>query len=155
MIALISHSGSSFPCLTLLLRKRAAHRITSDKLTLLTAQGPVQAARLVSEAVLGSILGGASDCPGGLAVQTIRGYHFESGGRYRSRKMVITLDPELEAALNQLACRAGRCRRSARRQRGMERFLAPASLEPRDEWERGSLCGPHATSVAYPFPMPP
>ena len=53
--------------------------------------------------------------------------------------MVITLDPELEIALNELA-----------RQRGVapevlainvlrERLLATAALQPRDEWERGLL----------------
>jgi hypothetical protein len=64
--------------------------------------------------------------------------------------MVITLDRELELALNELA-----------RQRGVapevlainvlrERLLATAALQPRDEWERGLLAVARDCGVSLP-----
>jgi predicted transcriptional regulator len=64
--------------------------------------------------------------------------------------MVITLDPELEIALSELA-----------RQRGVapevlainvlrERLLATAALQPRDEWERGLLAAARDCGVSLP-----
>jgi hypothetical protein len=64
--------------------------------------------------------------------------------------MVITLDAELEIALNELA-----------RQRGVapevlaisvlrERLLATAALQPRDEWERGLLAVARDCGVSLP-----
>jgi len=51
--------------------------------------------------------------------------------------MVITLDPELEAALNESARRQGIPSELLIVKILRERFLTPALLEPRDEWERG------------------
>jgi hypothetical protein len=51
--------------------------------------------------------------------------------------MVITLDPELEAALNESARRQGIAPEVLALKTLRERFLTPALLEPRDEWERG------------------
>jgi hypothetical protein len=53
--------------------------------------------------------------------------------------MVITLEPELEAALNEVA----RCKGVAPEVLALnvlrERILSMAELLPRDEWERGLL----------------
>lgn len=51
--------------------------------------------------------------------------------------MVITLDPELEAALNESARRQGIAPEVLALNILRERFLTPVLLEPRDEWERG------------------
>lgn len=51
--------------------------------------------------------------------------------------MVITLDPELEAALDESARRLGIAPEVLVLNTLRERFLAQALLEPRDEWERG------------------
>jgi hypothetical protein len=51
--------------------------------------------------------------------------------------MVITVDPDLEAALNDRARREGVAPEVLALQALRERFLAPALTEPRDEWERG------------------
>ena len=54
--------------------------------------------------------------------------------------MVITLGPELEAALNEAARRQGAAPDALALDVLRERFLATAAvLEPRDEWERGLL----------------
>jgi hypothetical protein len=67
--------------------------------------------------------------------------------------MVLTLGPELEAALNELARRQGIAPEVLALNALRERFLVPASpIQPRDEWERRLLgaatdCGvslPHA-----------
>ena len=51
--------------------------------------------------------------------------------------MVITLDPELEAALNERARRQGVPPEALALQALRERFLAPASqARPGDDWER-------------------
>jgi hypothetical protein len=61
--------------------------------------------------------------------------------------MVITLDRDLEAALNDLARRQGVAPEALAVDALRARFLAPAArIEPRDEWERGlvvaaSNCG--------------
>ena len=52
--------------------------------------------------------------------------------------MVITLGPDLEVALNELANRQGLAPEELAVNALRERFLpAPPLLEPRDEWERG------------------
>ena len=58
---------------------------------------------------------------------------FPKGGT----KMVITLGPDLEVALNELANRQGVAPEELAANALRERFLpAPPLLEPRDEWER-------------------
>jgi hypothetical protein len=53
--------------------------------------------------------------------------------------MVITLDPKLEAALQELASREGVAPEQLASELLRERLLAATTLEPRDEWERGLL----------------
>ncbi len=50
--------------------------------------------------------------------------------------MVITVGPDLEAALNDLARKQGVAPEELALQALRERFLAPALNAPRDEWER-------------------
>lgn len=50
--------------------------------------------------------------------------------------MVITVDPDLEAALNDLARKQGVAPEVLAVQALRERFLAPTQIPPRDEWER-------------------
>jgi hypothetical protein len=51
--------------------------------------------------------------------------------------MIITLDPELEAALIESARRQGIAPEVLALNTLRERFLTLALLEPRDDWERG------------------
>jgi hypothetical protein len=54
--------------------------------------------------------------------------------------MVITLGPDLEAALNDLARKQGVAPEVLALNALRERFRAPAvRIQPRDEWERGLL----------------
>jgi hypothetical protein len=53
--------------------------------------------------------------------------------------MVITLDPELETALKEAAGRRGVAPEALALAALRERFLTAATLQPRDEWERGLL----------------
>ena len=53
--------------------------------------------------------------------------------------MVITLDPELEAALNEVARQKGIAPEALALRVLRERILSMAALLPRDEWERGLL----------------
>ena len=53
--------------------------------------------------------------------------------------MIITLSPELEAALKKAAGHRGVDPEVLALTALRERFLAIASLQPRDEWERGLL----------------
>jgi hypothetical protein len=53
--------------------------------------------------------------------------------------MVITLGPELEAALNEQARRQGVAPEVVALNALRERFLAAAPLQPQDEWERRLL----------------
>jgi hypothetical protein len=53
--------------------------------------------------------------------------------------MVITLDPELELALNELARHQGVVPEALALKVLRERILSMAALLPRDEWERGLL----------------
>jgi hypothetical protein len=64
--------------------------------------------------------------------------------------MVITLGPELEAALNELARRQGVAPEVLALNALRERFLAPAALQPRDEWERGLLAAARDYGVSLP-----
>ncbi len=68
--------------------------------------------------------------------------------------MVITLGPELEAALNEIARQQGVAPEVIAVSALRERFLGRAvSLQPRDEWKRGLLeaardCGVSLTDAA-------
>ncbi len=53
--------------------------------------------------------------------------------------MVITVGPELEAALNEAARRQGIAPEVLAVNTLRERFVAAAELQPRDEWERELL----------------
>jgi predicted transcriptional regulator len=64
--------------------------------------------------------------------------------------MVITLGPELEAALNELARRQGVAPEVLALNALRERFLAAAALQPRDEWERGLLGAARECGVSLP-----
>jgi hypothetical protein len=58
----------------------------------------------------------------------------------QEKKMVITLGPELEVALNEAARRQGVTPEVLALNALRERFVGLASsLQPRDEWERGLL----------------
>jgi hypothetical protein len=57
----------------------------------------------------------------------------------KGKAMVITLDPELEAALNEAARRQGIAPEVLAVNALRQRFLVAAGLQPRDEWERGLL----------------
>ena len=64
--------------------------------------------------------------------------------------MVITLGPELEAALNEQARRQGVAPEELALDALRERFLAVAPLQPRDEWERGLLAAARDCGVSLP-----
>jgi hypothetical protein len=65
--------------------------------------------------------------------------------------MVITLDPELEAALNEAARRQGVAPEFLALNVLRERLLATAApLEPRDEWERGLLEAARPWGISLP-----
>jgi predicted transcriptional regulator len=53
--------------------------------------------------------------------------------------MTITLDPQLEAVLNEQARQQGVAPEVLALKALRERFLTAAALQPRDEWERGLL----------------
>lgn len=60
--------------------------------------------------------------------------------------MVITLSPELDAALNEVARRQGVAPEALAVSALRERFIAARPIQPRDEWERqildvGTNCG--------------
>jgi hypothetical protein len=64
--------------------------------------------------------------------------------------MVITLDAELEAALNEQARRQGITPEVLALNVLRERLLAAAALRPRDEWERGLLEAARDCGVSLP-----
>jgi hypothetical protein len=65
--------------------------------------------------------------------------------------MVITLGPELEAALNEAASHRGVAPEVLALNALHERFLGIASsLQPRDEWERGLLEAARDCGVSLP-----
>jgi hypothetical protein len=64
--------------------------------------------------------------------------------------MVITLSPDLEAALSELAKRRGVAPEMLALQVLRERLLAAAALKPRDEWERGLLEAARDCGVSLP-----
>jgi len=64
--------------------------------------------------------------------------------------MVITLGPDLEAAVNEVARRQGVAPEVLAVNVLRERFLAAAVLQPRDEWERGLLAAARDCGVSLP-----
>jgi hypothetical protein len=66
--------------------------------------------------------------------------------------MVITLDPELDAALCEVARRQGVAPETLAVNTLRERFLTAALLQPRDEWERGLLAAARDCGVSLPNP---
>jgi hypothetical protein len=64
--------------------------------------------------------------------------------------MVVTLGPELEAALKEQARRQGVAPEVLAIKALQERFLAAAPLQPRDEWERGLLAAARDCGVSLP-----
>ncbi len=64
--------------------------------------------------------------------------------------MVVTLNPELEAALKEQARRQGVAPEELALNVLRERFLTAPPLEPRDEWERGLLAAARNCGVSLP-----
>jgi hypothetical protein len=64
--------------------------------------------------------------------------------------MVITLDPELDAALREVARRQGVTPETLVLNALREQFLVAAALQPRDEWERGLLAAARDCGVSLP-----
>jgi hypothetical protein len=65
--------------------------------------------------------------------------------------MVITLGPDLEAALSDVAHKQGVAPETLALDALRERFLASAlRLQPRDEWERGLLNAARDCGVSLP-----
>jgi hypothetical protein len=64
--------------------------------------------------------------------------------------MVITLDPELEAVLREVAARQGIAPETLALHALRERFLPAAALQPRDEWERALLAIARDCGVSLP-----
>ncbi len=64
--------------------------------------------------------------------------------------MVIALDPELDAALRDLARRQGVAPETLIVNTLRERVLAAAALRPRDDWERGLLAAARECGVSLP-----
>ena len=62
--------------------------------------------------------------------------------------MVLTIGPELEAALNEVARRQGVAPEMLAVNALQQRFLASAALQPRDEWERGLLAAARDCGVS-------
>ena len=62
--------------------------------------------------------------------------------------MVITVGPELEAALNEVARGQGVAPDVLAVNALKERFLAAAALQSRDEWERGLLAAARHCGVS-------
>ena len=64
--------------------------------------------------------------------------------------MTLTLEVDLEAALNEQARRQGLAPEVLAVNALRERFLAAAALQPRDEWERGLLEAARDCGVSLP-----
>jgi predicted transcriptional regulator len=64
--------------------------------------------------------------------------------------MIITLDPELETALNDLARRQGIAPEVLALNALRDHIRIAALLEPRDEWERGLLEAARDYGVSLP-----
>jgi hypothetical protein len=64
--------------------------------------------------------------------------------------MVITLDPELDAVLREVARRQGIAPETLALNALRERFVPAATLQPRDEWERGLLAAARPCGVSLP-----
>lgn len=64
--------------------------------------------------------------------------------------MVVTIDPNLEAALTEQAHRQGLAPEELVLQVLRERLLPPPPLEPRDDWERELLGAARPWGVSLP-----
>jgi hypothetical protein len=64
--------------------------------------------------------------------------------------MVITLDPELDAVLREIARRQGIAPEALVLNALRERFVPAATLQPQDEWERGLLAAARPCGVSLP-----
>lgn len=64
--------------------------------------------------------------------------------------MVIALDPELDAALRELARRQGIAPEKLALSALRERFLAGATLSPQDDWEGGLIAVARDCGVSLP-----
>ena len=65
--------------------------------------------------------------------------------------MVLTLGPDLEAALNEAASQQGVAPETLALTTLRERFLGVvSSIQPRDEWERGLLAAARNCGVSLP-----
>jgi hypothetical protein len=64
--------------------------------------------------------------------------------------VTLTLEVDLEAALNEQARRQGVAAEVLAVNALRERFLATAALQPRDEWERGLLEAARDYGVSLP-----
>lgn len=62
--------------------------------------------------------------------------------------MIVTLDPELESAITELARRHGVTPEGLALDALRAKFLAANSLQPRDEWERGLLAAARDCGVS-------
>ena len=62
--------------------------------------------------------------------------------------MVLTISPELEAALNEIARQQGVAPEELAVNALQQRFLAAAALQARDEWERGLLAAARDCGVS-------
>ncbi len=63
--------------------------------------------------------------------------------------MIVTLDPQLEATLNEQARREGMAPEELAIALLRERLLATPKLEPRDEWERELLAAARPWGVSF------
>lgn len=64
--------------------------------------------------------------------------------------MLINLDPQLEAALNEQAKQRGMPPEELALTLLRERLLAAPTMQPRDEWERGLLASARPWGVSLP-----
>ena len=64
--------------------------------------------------------------------------------------MVITLDPELDRVLREAARQQGIAPETLALNVLRARFLGAATLQPRDEWERGLLAAARDCGVSLP-----
>jgi len=69
---------------------------------------------------------------------------------YAEVLMTLTLEVDLEAALNEQARRQGIAPEVLAVNALRERFLVAAALQPRDEWERGLLEAARDCGVSLP-----
>jgi hypothetical protein len=77
-------------------------------------------------------------------------YHLARDSLLEGKTMVVTIGPDLEAALKEQAQRRGVAPEELALIALRDRFLASTSLQPRDEWERGLLEAATDCGVSLP-----